>query len=74
MVTVVVLVPVALMIVAVCLERFEAAATRVAPAPRVARPIAATAPASHLRLVPHGDTVAGVDEPTTPAEDLRRAA
>jgi hypothetical protein len=76
MLAVVVLVPIALMILAVSLERFEALATRVSPAPRAPRgqvPAAPTAPpavtASHLRLVPGAATDAAA-----PAEDdLRRA-
>jgi hypothetical protein len=72
MLAVVVLVPIALMILAVSLERFEAVATRVAPAPRAPR---GTAPAGtpagtapQLRLVPDAA------EPAPAGEDLRRAS
>jgi hypothetical protein len=74
MLAVVVLVPIALMILACSLERFEAVATRIAPAPRAPRGTApapgpaATAP--QLRLVPDTDAV----EPAPADEDLRRAS
>jgi hypothetical protein len=75
MLAVVVLVPIALMILAVSLERFEAVATRVAPAPRAPRGTApAPAPADTappLRLVPGAGTDAA--EPATD-EDHRRVS
>jgi hypothetical protein len=73
MLAVVVLVPIALMILACSLERFEALTTRVATprAPRGTAPAPTTAvPAPHLRLVPGTD----VAEPAVEAEDLRRAS
>jgi hypothetical protein len=77
MLAVVVLVPIALMILAVSLERFEAVATRVAPAPRAPRGTAPTPvpipadTAPQLRLVPGTGTDA-----VEPAADeyLRRAS
>lgn len=72
----VVLVPIALMILACSLERFEAVATRLAPAPRAPRGTApaprpaATAP--QLRLVPGTDT--DVVERAPADEDLRHAS
>lgn len=78
MLAVVVLVPIALMILACSLERFEALTTRVAPAPhapRAAAPAPATAPvpavpAPLLRLVPSTDA----GEPAAADQDLRRAS
>lgn len=74
MLAVVVLVPIALMILACSLERFEALTTRVAPAPRVPRGTAPTpaGTAPHLRLVPGAGTDAV--EPAAADEDLRRAS
>jgi hypothetical protein len=73
MLAVVVLVPIALMILAVSLERFEAVATRVAPAPRAPRGTAPTPAdtAPPLRLVPSAGTDAA--EPAAD-EYLRRAS
>jgi hypothetical protein len=75
MLAVVVLVPIALMILACSLERFEALTTRVSPAPRAPRgqmpaanPAATPAAPPALRLVP--DAV----EPVAADEDLRRAS
>jgi hypothetical protein len=73
MLAVVVLVPIALMILACSLERFEALTTRVAPVPRAPRgqvPAVTTAPP--LRLVPGAGTDAV--EPVATDEDLRRAS
>ncbi len=73
MLAVVVLVPIALMILACSLERFEALTTRVAPVPRAPRgqvPAVTTAPP--LRLVPGAGTDAV--EPAATDEDLRRAS
>ena len=76
MLAVVVLVPIALMILACSLERFEALTTGVAPAPRAPRGTApAPTPAGtapHLRLVPGAGTDAV--EPADADEDLRRAS
>ena len=73
MLVVVVLVPIALMILACSLERFEALTTRVAAprAPRGTSPApTAGAPASHLRLVPGTEIV----ELAAAGEDLRHAS
>jgi hypothetical protein len=75
MLAVVVLLPIALMILACSLERFEALTTRASPAPRAPRGTAPTpAPADtapQLRLVPGAGTDA-----VEPAADeyLRRAS
>jgi hypothetical protein len=73
MLAVVVLVPIALMILACSLERFEALTTRVSPAPRAPRgqmPAATPAGPPALRLVPG----AGTDATEPADEDLRRAS
>ncbi|WP_433784235.1 hypothetical protein ACQPX6_28940 [Actinomycetospora sp. CA-101289] len=75
MLAVVVLVPIALMILACSLERFEALTTRVPTprAPRGAVPAPPAAPTPHLRLVPGAGTPADVVAPPAD-EDLRRAS
>jgi hypothetical protein len=75
MLAVVVLVPIALMILACSLERFEALTTRLPTprAPRGAVPAPPVAPAPHLRLVPDAGTPADIATPATD-EDLRRAS
>ena len=73
MLAVVVLVPIALMILACSLERFEALTTRVPTprAPRGAVPAPPAAPAPQLRLVP--DSPADIVTPAAD-EDLRHAS
>lgn len=78
MLAVVVLLPIALMILACSLERFETLTTRV-PAPRAPRGATSTTTAApRLRLVPDIGTTVSADaaETATPAgdEDLRRAS
>jgi hypothetical protein len=88
MLAVVILVPIAIMVLACVLERFEARAVPTARAPRTSRaglraPAAtpATAPATPLQLVPgsaEDDEQAVLPEPpttpTTPTTPLRRAS
>ncbi|PVZ11176.1 hypothetical protein [Actinomycetospora cinnamomea] len=76
MLLVVVLVPIAIMILACSLERYEAHTTRVTPTPRAPRtpaPEPVPAAGSHLRLVPGSgaERAVALDGPT---ERLRTAS
>ena len=81
MLAVVILVPIAIMVLACVLERFEARAVPTARAPRTSRAglrTPATAPAAPLQLVPgtaDDDEQGVLPEPAaTPAAPLRRAS
>lgn len=65
MLAVVLLLPIAIMIIACLLERFEAHAVVGKPAPRVRRPRAIAPPVPSLTLVQGADEDA--DEPVAPA-------